>query len=228
MGRKNPENSPVAPCYGRNGALLETYGSTYTITRVVTLLGLALKKEPVNCRSCWRNLLTPPNVVTTRNLRNANAVPTSQKNPENSPVAPSYGRNSSRGGGVIHAQLPPSQNLTNGVNRLGPKRSLLGDPNPKSRVRIRTELKGGCFSLFDGTPFNPIDLLLKGTHCLQCTLCAYVKHTTRWRSKRRHKASERAKNTSKDTSNGPVLFLEKGIFVSGPLLLITQPGPMRV
>ena len=130
MGRKNPENSPVAPSYGRNGALLETYGSTYTITRVVTLLGLALKKEPVNCRSCWRNLLTPPNVVTTRNLRNANAVPASQKNLENSPVAPIFGRNSSRGGGVIHAQLPPSQNLTNGVNRLGPKRSLLGDPNP--------------------------------------------------------------------------------------------------
>ena len=54
----------------------------------------------------------------------------SQKNAENSRVAPSYGRNGSRGGGGIHAQLPPGQNLTDGVNRLGPKGSLLGDPNP--------------------------------------------------------------------------------------------------
>ena len=51
-------------------------------------------------------------------------------------MVPSYGRNSSRGGGGggIHAQLPPGQNLTDGVNRLRPKGSLLGDPTPNSHL----------------------------------------------------------------------------------------------
>ena len=51
--------------------------------------------------------LTPPNIVGVRKWRNANAVPMSQKNAENSLVAPSYGRNGSGGGGLWAGRIPP-------------------------------------------------------------------------------------------------------------------------
>ena len=45
-----------------------------------------------------------PNVVRVANMRKANAVPISQNIPENSPVAPSYGRNGFFGGWVPNRQ----------------------------------------------------------------------------------------------------------------------------
>ena len=87
-------------------------------------------KNPVN-RELPPQEAKPSKVQNVQKLRNANAVPMGQKNTEKYPVAPSHGRN-----GVlpetygIRAQLPPRQNLTDSVNQLGPKGSLLGDPNP--------------------------------------------------------------------------------------------------
>ena len=52
-----------------------------------------------------------------------------RKKTEKSPVAPSYGQKTALGGVVAFAP-PPGQNLTNGVHRLGPKGSQLGDPDP--------------------------------------------------------------------------------------------------
>ena len=49
----------------------------------------------------------------------------------------------------------------------------------ESRLGIRTELKGVCFSPSGTPPFDPIDLLLKGMHCLKCTLwVSETYHTT--------------------------------------------------
>ena len=73
----------------------------------------------------------PSKIADIRKLRNANAVPMSQKFPKKSPLAPSHGRNGFGGRRGWSARAPPpGQNLTSGVNRLGPRGSQLGDPNP--------------------------------------------------------------------------------------------------
>ena len=41
----------------------------------------------------------------------------------------------------------------------------VGGPTKKKVVPAKV-----CFSPFGATPFEPIDLLLKGTHCFKCTL----------------------------------------------------------
>ena len=75
--------------------------------------------------------------------------------------------------------LPPGQNVTDGVNRLGPKGSQLGDPKPNQDLALGPSWRGVCFSLFGKTPFDRIDLLLKGMHCLKCTLwVSETCHTT--------------------------------------------------
>ena len=68
-----------------------------------------------------------------------------------------------------------------------------------------------------------MDLLLKGMHRLKYTLwVSETYHTTE--VKTAQGASERAKNTSTDTPNGPVSFLEKAIL--DPFLIIFDPFPV--
>ena len=72
-------------------------------------------------------------------MRNGLPVPMSQKFPEKSPVAPSCGQKPALwkgGGGLSIVPPPPGQNLTNGVNRSGPKGSQLGDPTPTPTANV--------------------------------------------------------------------------------------------
>ena len=50
-------------------------------------------QKPVNRDFLEKLRVNPPDAVRVRKLRNANAVPMSQNNPQKSPVAPSYGQN---------------------------------------------------------------------------------------------------------------------------------------
>ena len=56
--------------------------------------------KPVN-RELWPQQAEPSEVVVVQKLRNTNALPMSQKDPENPPVAPSYGQKTALGGYVV-------------------------------------------------------------------------------------------------------------------------------
>ena len=64
---------------------------------------------------------------------------------------------------VKHLHLPPGQNLTNGVNRLGPKGSQVGDPDPdlENDVGEDGQVAGECRQVLVGLhdPVQNVEVL---------------------------------------------------------------------
>ena len=108
--------------------------------------------KPSKSRTYRKTRVKPPNVVRIRKLRNANAVQMSQKNPGNSPVAPSYGQNSFLWVGFLTDRTgpqlmkwspapPPERPYLGSQGYMGPQTGFTG-----SAFSMRSNLVGGFFA----------------------------------------------------------------------------------